>query len=104
MDLSELDSEQILAETIEIASIAAPPFNEGLRGDEVEHRMKQIDGWRVRRDPVGNVIAELGDSPQGAIWAVAHLDTVFAAEQELHFERRGEVAGATGAGTAPCTR
>ena len=98
MDLGELDSEEILAETIEIASIAAPPFNEGERGDEVERRMKQIDGWRVHRDAVGNVIAELGDSIEGAIWAVAHLDTVFAVEQELHFERRGEVAGGPGIG------
>ena len=98
MDQAEIDSEGILAETIEIASIAAPPFHEGARGDEVERRMRQIEGWRVRRDSVGNVIAELGDSPQAAVWAVAHLDTVFAAEQELRFERHGDIATGPGIG------
>lgn len=98
MTLLQIDSETILAEALEIARIAAPPFAEQTRGDEVEARLRSIDGWSVRRDAIGNVIAVLGDSTEGAVWAIAHLDTVFAAEQELRFERHGDVVSGPGIG------
>ena len=57
---ADLSSEAVLAETIEIASIAAPPFGEETRGDEVARRMREIGGWQVERDAIGNVICRLG--------------------------------------------
>lgn len=94
----DLSSEAILQETVEIASIAAPPFAEEKRGDEVERRMRAIDGWTVSRDAIGNVICTSGTSREDAVWAIAHLDTVFAAEQELRFERIGGVMRGAGIG------
>lgn len=94
----DLSSEAILNETVEIASIAAPPFGEEARGDEVERRMREIDGWQISRDAIGNIICLLGDTMDGAVWAVAHLDTVFAAEQELKFERVGGAMRGCGIG------
>jgi acetylornithine deacetylase/succinyl-diaminopimelate desuccinylase-like protein len=93
-----ISSEAILATTVEIASIAAPPFAEETRGDEVERRMRAIDGWQVHRDGIGNVICTPGGPLEGAVWAVAHLDTVFDAATPLNFERRGGVMGGPGIG------
>lgn len=101
VDMSvDLSSEAILKETIEIASIPAPPFGEEARGDEVERRMRAIPGWQVERDAIGNVICRLGDSESldGAVWAVAHLDTVFAIDQELTFVRSGNTVAGCGIG------
>jgi acetylornithine deacetylase/succinyl-diaminopimelate desuccinylase-like protein len=96
----DLSSEAILKETIDIASIAAPPFGEQARGDEVERRMRAVGGWQVERDDIGNVICRLGEpsSLEGAVWAIAHLDTVFAIEQELKFTRTGNVVAGCGIG------
>jgi acetylornithine deacetylase/succinyl-diaminopimelate desuccinylase-like protein len=100
MTTVDLSSEAILKETIEIASIAAPPFGEQTRGDEVERRMRATGGWQVERDAIGNVICRLGDpaSIDGGVWAIAHLDTVFAIEQELKFERNGGAVAGCGIG------
>jgi acetylornithine deacetylase/succinyl-diaminopimelate desuccinylase-like protein len=95
----DLSSEAILKETINIASIAAPPFEEQERGDHVEQRMRAIPGWQVERDEIGNVICRLGEpsSLDGAVWAIAHLDTVFS-ERDLKFTRTGNVVAGCGIG------
>lgn len=87
---TDLSSESVLKETVEIASIPAPPFGEEERGNEVERRMREIGGWTVSRDGIGNIICAQGDTTENAYWAIAHLDTVFALETELKFEMQDD--------------
>ena len=82
-----IEAESIIAEALSLARIPAPPFGEGPRGDAVEALMREIPGWAVSRDAVGNVIARLGEGTDGAVWLLVHLDTVFPAETPLTFTR-----------------
>lgn len=60
-----------------ICEIPAPPFKEARRGAEYARRMRAL-GLTVQSDRLGNVIAELPNSPASPIIVIAgHLDTVF---------------------------
>jgi acetylornithine deacetylase/succinyl-diaminopimelate desuccinylase-like protein len=71
-------ADRVIARTVEIAAVAAPPLDEGDRTALVR-AWWMADGLAdVQVDPVGNVWARLrhGDGP--AVVVAAHLDTVFA--------------------------
>jgi tripeptide aminopeptidase len=76
--------EQVIARTIEIAAVSAPPLDEG-------DRTALVRGWwmadgldEVAVDHVGNVWACVrgGETTQPAVVVAAHLDTVFARDVE----------------------
>jgi len=66
-------------ETIAIAQIPAPTFDEGRRAGHVEERLLAIGAQDVHRFGLGNVIGRFGPAGPRGIALVAHLDTVFAA-------------------------
>jgi acetylornithine deacetylase/succinyl-diaminopimelate desuccinylase-like protein len=92
------DGEALVAEALTLARIPAPPFGEGPRGDTVAALIRAVPGWYVTRDGVGNVVARLGASTEGAIWLLVHLDTVFPAETPLTFTRADGVLRGPGIG------
>lgn len=99
-DAELLDAESLIEDALALARIPAPPFGEEARGEEMLRRFMAIPGWRVERDSVGNVIARREDAgaDDGAVWLLAHLDTVFPAETPLVFTRSDGVLRGPGIG------
>ncbi len=62
---------------ITMTEIPAPTFQEAVRGDYVAERFRLLGFSKVRKDEVGNVIAERPGSRAGTVALTAHLDTVF---------------------------
>lgn len=70
-----------------IARIPSPTFGEARRGNWVADQLARA-GWPVRTDSAGNVIAGAG-SCRPAIAVCAHLDTVYAGDDDPLPVRRG---------------
>ncbi|HUP88948.1 MAG TPA: M20/M25/M40 family metallo-hydrolase [Longimicrobiales bacterium] len=70
--------DQTIAEQLAIVAIAAPPFNEGRRGEHIAARFREF-GYSVTTDEIGNVIAasKAARPNEQPIIIAAHLDTVF---------------------------
>lgn len=79
--------EALVEDTLAIARIPAPTFEEARRIDWIEHRLTGAPGRR-RRDDVGNLIWEWGDQ-QPRLLICAHVDTVFGPEVALDCRRDG---------------
>ena len=56
--LKDLDP-WVLETQVELTAIPAPPFGEGPRGDRMGELFEQVGLAQVRKDEVGNVLAEL---------------------------------------------
>jgi acetylornithine deacetylase/succinyl-diaminopimelate desuccinylase-like protein len=86
----------LVEDLVAIASVPAPTFAEEARVEWLEERLRGLPGRR-RRDEVGNLIWEWGEGRPRVLLA-AHLDTVFAAETPLEFERDGDYLVGPGVG------
>ena len=87
--------EQVLEHQMAIASIRSPTFGEEHRASWIADRLAEA-GWRVSRDEAGNVVARLAASSEPAVAVCAHLDTVYASEDEPHPVRAGNRVAAPG--------
>jgi tripeptide aminopeptidase len=74
-----------------IASIAAPPFGEAVRGAWLLQRFLEIGLADVNVDSIGNVtsISAGADRDLAPVVVAAHLDTVFPAETKLEVRETG---------------
>jgi acetylornithine deacetylase/succinyl-diaminopimelate desuccinylase-like protein len=89
--------ERVVADALELCAIAAPPFGEGPRGDEVARRLA-AGGAKPERDGAGNVLARFGPASGPAAILAAHLDTVFPAGTPIDARRDGGVLCGPGVG------
>jgi tripeptide aminopeptidase len=86
----------ITDEQIRITEIPAPSFQETQRAAYLRRALAAC-GLRVRTDDIGNVIGERpGSSDDQVILIVAHLDTVFPADTDVHVRRERGVLYAPG--------
>ena len=77
-------------EAISIQQIAAPTFYEGERALHVANRFAELGLQDIELDRQNNVLGRLlGDHSRAAILVLAHTDTVFSAETDLHIRRSG---------------
>lgn len=85
---------QVLARTVEVASVPAPTGAEGARAALVGAWWGE-DGWDgVELDATGNVWARVRPGDGGAILLAAHLDTVFNADvPHVVHEQDGRLSG-----------
>jgi tripeptide aminopeptidase len=74
---------------IRLTEIPAPEFNEARRGEALSE-IFAANGFQVRTDKIGNVIAERpGSDPKSVVLLAAHLDTVFPAGTDVRVKRDG---------------
>src|SRR3984885_2378997 len=74
---------------IRLTEIPAPEFNEASRAAALKE-IFAANGFQVRTDKAGNVIAERpGPDPQSVVLLAAHLDTVFPAGTDVSVKRDG---------------
>ena len=74
---------------IRLTEIPAPEFNETRRGQALAE-IFAANGFQVRTDKIGNVIAERpGSDPKSVVLLAAHLDTVFPAGTDVRVKRDG---------------
>ncbi|MFZ0821344.1 MAG: M20/M25/M40 family metallo-hydrolase [Candidatus Acidiferrales bacterium] len=91
----------ITDEQIRITEIPAPSFQETQRAAYLRRALAAC-GLRVRTDDIGNVIGErTGSAPPSptddpVVILVAHLDTVFPADTDVHVRREGGMLYAPG--------
>jgi tripeptide aminopeptidase len=86
----------ITDEQARITEIPAPSFQETQRAAYLRRALAAC-GLRVRTDDIGNVIGERpGSSDDQIILLVAHLDTVFPADTDVHVRRERGVLYAPG--------
>ncbi len=71
------DRMTLLSDLVNIAQTPAPTFDESERADLMERRFREEGADQVRRDPEGNVVAQVQRRDVPAVCLVAHLDTVF---------------------------
>jgi acetylornithine deacetylase/succinyl-diaminopimelate desuccinylase-like protein len=93
--------DQLVADTIALTEIAAPPFHEQARAAAFAALLTRAGLTGVERDAQGNVLAlrrgRLG-SRAPLIVIAAHLDTVFPAGTDVHVAREGTRLSAPGVG------
>ncbi|HEX7947146.1 MAG TPA: M20/M25/M40 family metallo-hydrolase [Phenylobacterium sp.] len=101
--MATLDAQhdQIVAETIELTEIPAPPFKEKARGEAYAAKFKALGLSDVEMDAEGNVTGlRRGTGPAGGPLVVlaAHLDTVFPEGTNVKVRREGTKLYAPGVG------
>ena len=93
------EQSETVAEMVRICEIPAPTFSEGLRGEYVCNRMKELGLEDVRTSEIGNVIGRLpGQGGGPLVIVVAHLDTVFPHGTDVQVKRDGNRLLAPGIG------
>jgi acetylornithine deacetylase/succinyl-diaminopimelate desuccinylase-like protein len=87
LDWLAKNSAWITDEQIRITEIPAPSFQEAQRAAYLRRALAAC-GLRVRTDDIGNVIGERpGSTDDQVVILVAHLDTVFPADTDVHVRR-----------------
>ena len=95
------DHDRIIADTITLTEIPAPPFKEQKRAEAYMAMLKAHGLSDVEMDAEGNVMGvRRGTGPAGAPLVViaAHLDTVFPEETNVKVRREGTTLFAPGVG------
>jgi tripeptide aminopeptidase len=97
LDWIEKNSAWVTEQQIQLNEIPAPEFGEAARGEALKS-IFAADGFKVRIDSTGNVIAERPGSDPGAavILLAAHLDTVFPQGTDVRVKREGNLLTAPG--------
>jgi tripeptide aminopeptidase len=81
---------------VRLTEIPAPEFDEARRGEALKE-IFAANGFEVRTDKAGNVIAErAGSDPKSVVLLAAHLDTVFPAGTDVRVKREGSRLQAPG--------
>lgn len=89
----------LLREQQRICEIAAPPFHESARAEELKRLFEQAGLADVRIDKIGNVIGlRPGANPHPNLVFAAHLDTVFPPGTDVNATRNGDVMKGPGIG------
>lgn len=95
--------EDVVADTIRITEVEAPPFMEERRADLVAAMMRQYGLSGVHVDGAKNAVGFLpagggGGRQDQAVLLAAHIDTVFPAGTDVRVKREPDVLRAPGAG------
>jgi tripeptide aminopeptidase len=91
--------DRVVAETIQLAEIPAPPFKETLRGKAYLDLLRQAGLTSVETDAEGNVMGLRKGTGAGPLVAIAaHLDTVFPEGTDVKVKRTGTRLAAPGIG------
>ena len=99
LDAAKNIEPQTIERQIHICEVAAPPFHENARGEELRHLFTQLGLQDVRVDKAGNVIGtRAGRSLHPHLVVAAHLDTVFPEGTNVTVTREGTVLKAPGIG------
>ena len=88
LDWIAKNSSWVTDQQARLTEIPAPEFGEAARGKALA-ALFEASGLKVRTDETGNVIAESAGSESGVVLFVAHLDTVFPADTDVHVKRDG---------------
>ena len=89
----------LVAETIQLTEIPAPPFKEAARGKAFEALLRQTRLTNIGTDPEGNVMGLRKGAGGGSLVAIAaHLDTVFPEGTNVTVKRDGTRLSAPGIG------
>ena len=82
----------------ELVAIPAPPFGEGLRGEWMAERMRELGLSNVHIDDEGNALGLLrpDDGVAPLLLLSAHLDTVFSADTDLTVREEESILYAPG--------
>lgn len=93
----EARAAELLAETIRVSEIPAPPFEEAERSAYIARRFQEIGLQEVTVDAIGNVTGRR-PGPDGApkIMVVSHMDTVFPAGTDVKVRIEGDTAHGPG--------
>jgi acetylornithine deacetylase/succinyl-diaminopimelate desuccinylase-like protein len=97
----DADHDRIVAETIQLTEIPAPPFKEKARGEAYLAMLKAAGLSDVEMDAEGNVMGlRRGTGPAGGpvVVLAAHLDTVFPEGTNVKVRREGTKLHAPGVG------
>ena len=90
---------QLLADTIELTEIPAPPFGEENRARRFAEMLRDAGLDDVSVDKEGNVIGRRpGRSGRRVVAVTAHLDTVFPIETDVRVRKQGDTYFAPGIG------
>jgi tripeptide aminopeptidase len=99
MQIIKSSESHFVDEQVRICEIAAPPFKEDKRAEEMAKLFKAAGLANVRIDKAGNV---LGDRPGAEahphLVMAAHLDTVFPEGTDVHVTRNGNLLKGPGIG------
>jgi len=96
--------DRLVAETIQLTEIPAPPFKEDARGKAFAAMLRSAGVTSVETDPEGNVIglrkgaASAPSGGSGLVAIAAHLDTVFPEGTDVKVKRDGARLLAPGIG------
>ncbi len=91
--------DRVVADTIMLTEIPAPPFKEAVRARAYKTLMEEAGIRRVDIDPEGNVLALRPGSGGGPLIVIAaHLDTVFPEGTPIKVKRQGNRLAAPGIG------
>jgi len=95
----EASVDQVVADTIRITEVEAPPFKEDTRADLVAGMMRQAGLADVHVDAAKNAVGTIKGSGDGkAVILAAHIDTVFPAGTDVKVKRDGNILRAPGCG------
>ncbi len=85
----------VIEETVRVAEIPAPTFQERDRARYVHRRLEEIGGWdHLSIDGIANVVAvRRGDARAARLMVAAHLDTVFPDAETPVRRSRGRLTG-----------
>jgi tripeptide aminopeptidase len=99
LDYAKSSEPQTIEDQVRFCEIAAPPFKETARGEEVKRVFQQLGLQNVRVDKAGNVLGDRpGASPKPHFVIAAHLDTVFPEGTKVTVRREGPVLHGPGIG------
>src|SRR5579864_7744720 len=99
LNAAKSNESQFIGEQIRICEIAAPPFKEDVRGQELAKLFKQLELENVHIDKAGNVIGTRpGAAAHPNLVFSAHLDTVFPEGTDVKVKREGTVLKGPGIG------
>jgi len=95
----EASVEQVVADTIRITEVEAPPFKEDARAELVAGMMRQAGLADVHVDAAKNAVGTIKGSEDGkAVILAAHIDTVFPAGTDVKVKQEGNILRAPGCG------
>src|SRR5271165_1656668 len=99
LDAAKRNEPRFIDEQVRICEIAAPPFHETARGQELQRLFAGLGLKEVRMDGVGNVIGvRPGRAEHPNLDLAAHLDTVFPEGTNVKVTREGSVLKGPGIG------
>ena len=99
LEAAKRNEPKTIEQQIQICEIAAPPFHESQRAEELKRLFTTLGLKNVHIDQVGNVIGtRAGRHPRPNLVFSAHLDTVFPEGTDVKVTRQGNLLKGPGIG------